>query len=158
MKPCISCKQTKPIDQFYQHPAMKDGHLNKCIECCKVVAMNNRERKIHDPMWLALERERCRIKIAKYRAAGLEKRHTGGQERWRKKYPHKKRAQGKANKAERRGVLVKPNNCEDCGVESVRLQKHHPDYSQPLLVTWLCMKCHGKAHRLPFGTPIRRAA
>lgn len=47
-----------------------------------------------------------------------------------------------ANTYERRGKL-KREPCEDCGA---RAEKHHPDYSKPLEVVWLCRDCHLKHH------------
>ena len=35
MKICFKCGRELSIDNFYKHPSMKDGHLNKCIECSK---------------------------------------------------------------------------------------------------------------------------
>ena len=35
--------------------------------------------------------------------------------------------------------------CEKCGAEKAEM--HHPDYSKPLLVVWLCQTCHRKLHR-----------
>lgn len=44
------------------------------------------------------------------------------------------------------GTLVRPDICEKCG-NGGSIEAHHPDYSQPLLVEWLCIPCHKLAHR-----------
>ena len=45
----------------------------------------------------------------------------------------------------KRGRLVRPSTCAECGREA-KLDGHHADYSKPLDVTWLCRKCHLKRH------------
>ena len=43
------------------------------------------------------------------------------------------------------GRIKKPMKCESC--RKVKpLQGHHPDYTKPLLVKWLCHHCHMKIH------------
>lgn len=44
----------------------------------------------------------------------------------------------------RRG-LVQRQPCEVCGADKV--DGHHPDYSRPLDVVWLCRKHHLAEHR-----------
>jgi hypothetical protein len=48
-----------------------------------------------------------------------------------------------ANVYQRRGV-IKPQPCRQCG--NPKAQKHHPDYSKPLEVVWLCRECHLALH------------
>lgn len=57
----------------------------------------------------------------------------------------KANARSYANVYQKRGLLVK-QPCVSCG--SADAQKHHTDYSQPLMVTWLCRNCHMDEHFL----------
>lgn len=53
-------------------------------------------------------------------------------------------------KALDRKEIQKPNRCTDClrwMRKKSRLQGHHPDYSKPLEVIWLCEPCHQERHR-----------
>lgn len=43
--------------------------------------------------------------------------------------------------------LQAPELCEGCG-QPRKLEKHHPDYSRPLLVAWLCKPCHVIADKM----------
>lgn len=56
-----------------------------------------------------------------------------------KLYPEKFSAREKA----RRIIPIKP--CEVCGDK--KTHRHHPDYSKPLEVVFLCRKHHGLVHR-----------
>lgn len=44
------------------------------------------------------------------------------------------------------GRIERPRLCSECGIAKDRIEGHHPDYAQPLKVTWLCRKCHRDLH------------
>jgi len=60
-------------------------------------------------------------------------------------------ARNQVAEALRKGVLTSPDHCEMCGGDNPggvyqRFTAHHENYSQPLIVAWLCVRCHRKIH------------
>lgn len=49
-------------------------------------------------------------------------------------------------RAKKEGVIKTAYNCQKCGQEKA-LNAHHDDYSKPLDVQFLCVKCHQARHR-----------
>jgi hypothetical protein len=74
----------------------------------------------------------------------------------------KHRAKRMVRSAIEAGVLRRPNACDKCH-EVPRpyrdgrspVQAHHPDYSKPLEVEWLCIKCH--RDETPVASGMRNA-
>lgn len=61
------------------------------------------------------------------------------------KYKDKRSARAKVKYALKTNKLVKPTNCKSCNLVRA-LDGHHPDYSKPLEVVWLCRQCHADTH------------
>lgn len=60
---------------------------------------------------------------------------------WRKNNPEKNKAHRAVFCALRNGTLFR-EPCEHCPEHNWDVQAHHPDYSKPLQVVWLCRKHH----------------
>lgn len=133
-KKCFKCDKELPIENFYKHPKMPDGHLNKCKKCHK----NDVSENYYNNRDYYAEYERKRYQKPKRREKLLEYQRLR-----RKKYPGKNSARQKLNNAVRDGKIEK-QPCEVCGSEKV--DGHHPDYRKPLDVKWLCRKHHLEEH------------
>ena len=72
--------------------------------------------------------------------------------------PEQKRAYDMVRAAKHKGLIVPPAECNRCK-EPTRYGKdgrsllhgHHHDYSKPLDVEWICVKCHRIETRCPKG-------
>lgn len=136
-KTCFKCDEHKPIDQFYRHAMMADGHLNKCKDC---TCMDVRKHRLDNPERVrAYDRERAKLPHR------VEKRKASYQKEW-DNHPDRMRARNTLSNAVRDGKVEK-RPCAFCG-ETVGLEAHHHDYTKPLDVTWLCRPCHRRFHAL----------
>jgi ribosomal protein S27AE len=133
-KQCFKCGETKPLSEFYAHPEMADGHLNKCKECTKKdTSQYYRDNIEHYREYERKRNQRPDRKRKKLRY--MRKR--------RKNNSQKYKARCKVNNAIRDGRLER-QPCEICGKKKVHA--HHDDYSKPLDVRWLCEKHHNIEH------------
>ena len=136
-KKCFKCGITKPLQDFYRHPQMRDGRLNKCIECAKNDAREN--YRSSPTAHRDYERMRSQDSDRKKAVSDYMKRRRGLES-----VKIKIAARGLARRAIIRGdIQITP--CRDCG-RTDKLQAHHEDYNEPLLVVFLCHYCHNKAH------------
>ena len=130
---CIQCKTSKPVDEYYAHPQMKNGHLGVCKECHKK-RMKIRSRT--NPHVQQYDCARAKNPERKKKAAARTKL-------WRSENPEAYKAHTKVGNAIRSGAIEKLP-CEFCG--ELNVHAHHKDYSRPLDVIWLCPKCHHRLH------------
>ena len=62
-----------------------------------------------------------------------------------RRIPQKERARAETKKLETAGVLVRPDECKQCGREGT-VHAHHLDYDHPEKVVYLCRWCHEEEH------------
>lgn len=152
-KVCRCCGQTKPISDYYKHPAMADGYLGKCKECQKESTKAARERRPdyyreYDKQRSNLpHRVQARAEYAKTEQG--KDRHLSANITWISKHPNRRAASHILNNAIRDGK-VQRHPCFVCGAKA---HAHHPDYDRPLDVIWLCPKHHKEAHQLAKEQP-----
>lgn len=129
MKTCFKCGIGKPREEFYRHPAMADGLLGKCKECTKKDVIAHRLANV----------ERIRkydlMRANRPHAVALRARVVA---EWRRAHPGRSAAHTAAQRHHRN----KPDKCSRCGGSERSLQRHHPDYSEPLKIEWVCKPRH----------------
>ena len=118
-KICSKCKQEKPVSDFYKHK--RDGYQSRCKPCHRE---GNREYRRKPEV-----KERVNSYMREYHR--------------RPEVRVKRVARIFLGTAVRYGKIHR-EPCVMCDKEQG--QGHHPDYDQPLLIVWLCPKCHQSLH------------
>lgn len=94
-----------------------------------------------------LQRERWRRNTRKYRRTEkgriVNRRKA---QKYRDAHPEKRAAHRAVELAMDAGKITKPDICEHSTDCEGRIEAHHPDYSKPLEVRWLCIKHHKEEH------------
>lgn len=146
MKTCKKCLQSLPLDDFYTHPRMADGHLGFCKTCVKNRVREHRNSNIEKIRAYDRIRGRYEHRLEAVRVQGrrYRKERRGYGKNWARKNRHKINAELKLNRAVRSGKITK-SPCTVCG--DPKSEGHHPNYEKPLEVIWLCRKHHMEQHR-----------
>lgn len=154
MKKCFKCREIKPLGEFYAHPQMPDGHLNKCKTCAKRDRSENyrarkdyykahdrkRNKQPHRRSYIARNNQRLRQEYPE--------RYKEYRRREKQRHPERHQARTILGNAVRDGKIHR-QPCAICGTTE-NVHGHHPDYSRPLNVVWLCATHHGEEHQVPF--------
>ena len=154
-KECRRCFKVKDLSEFYKHKEMFDGFLNICKECVKNRIQNY--RKINIDKVKKYDRNRpnaeerniknkLRLGFLKNNDPQKYQQILKSKKKWTIKNPEKRKASHILNNAVRDGRIVKPKSCSVCK-KAKKIDGHHDDYALPLVVIWLCSRCHQKLHK-----------
>jgi hypothetical protein len=84
MKTCFKCDRQLDIEEFYRHPQMGDGRLNKCKKCTKADVQQNYAR--HREQFQEYDKQRQRedfTRIFGHRYDGILERVEGRSRKYR---------------------------------------------------------------------------
>ena len=162
MRECRSCGRVIPVALF---PRAKKGHRHLCSQCgarttrrCKVCGtpLTTRYTRLCRNCDLARMRwcKLCQKALAVGNSPFCADCRSSYLRTYYREYQRRERmterglARVKATRAVKRGKLIRPLLCESCGIapNGKPLHAHHPDYSKPFDVVWLCIACHWLQH------------
>ena len=133
MKECTKCKIFKPLDEFSKDNRNK---IHGRQYWCKLCAKSYSKQPLMAERLAQYRKEYKQNNKQKFRDSATKAR---------KKFPEKCKARHLVDYALRTGTLVRPETCSHCCSECTP-HAHHKDYTQPLMVLWLCRKCHIAMH------------
>lgn len=148
MKTCIKCSQTKQLSDYYKYN--QRYYSSYCKECQNSYVKNNP----HTP---TRQRARSNNDISVLSAIRLsdreyQRRRRAQNPQWKARqtleYYHKNKEKIKAHRLIHKQLMtgqMKKLPCQICNA-STHIQGHHPDYSKPLEVVWLCPSHHKLEH------------
>ena len=135
---CARCGELKLITEFSRDKSKPLGRSYYCRPCVrekgKINYHTNRER-ISEGNKMRYERSKERLR--EYNRE-YQRKHRGIENNRKIHYDF--------SNAVRAGKIERQTYCDACLNEG-KMQAHHPDYSKPFDVQWLCHECHRKAHR-----------
>lgn len=133
-KICHSCRAERPIGDFYTHKMMRDGTLNHCKDCVRA--------RVKAEAKSPRGRLRDKLRQQKPERKAWVRQFSRKQNQ---KFAQKRKARAKFWGEFRKGTIEKLP-CRDCGTTSL-VEAHHPDYTKPYEVVWLCSLHHKAEHR-----------
>lgn len=159
-KKCTRCGESKGIEAFSRHTRAKDGLDCWCRECkadyAKTHPRDSKKDKVNAVKYMRSHRDAIRQRSVRFRSTrphyhrqyrdSHREAYRSYVRRWQELNPHKYKVQCIAKSAKKCGILTSPGRCQICGTPS-GVEMHHCDYSKPLIVEWLCRKCHARIHR-----------
>jgi len=132
MKKCSKCKIEKEDIEFSRSKNGKNGRCSVCKKCFFICY--NIKRRVP---------KKINIKYITIMSPELRALKNLISKKSRLKHPIHTKARSIISHGIRDGKIIR-QPCVHCG--SIKSQAHHPDYSKPLEVIWVCSKHHRLYH------------
>jgi hypothetical protein len=147
MLKCTKCKKTKPVTEFYKRSSTPKGYKSHCKACELAYHQTEQAVESHKKSclkYLKTDKGKIsnRVRSARFRKTSTYKESI---RKSRAKYPERRQAQITLWNAVQSGKVVRPDSCSICNTLCIP-NGHHPDYTKPLMVIWLCKDCHEAVH------------
>jgi len=150
-RPCSKCGECPPTVSFRVNKTT--GYRDAWCRGCTRDSTKSWKARNPEPVRRSnreSDRRRYWADPQAARERGIAGYHANAEvwmERARKRPSEKKRAAWRIHELTRSGRLQRPDSCQQCGESGQRIEAHHPDYSRPEHVEWLCTRCHGATRR-----------
>lgn len=139
--------RAKNIDREREKAAKwRENNREKTREAAKKWRQKNKDKTRE---YQKKNKEKHKIYIERYKNKDVERFNKIRRENVRisrERFPEKFAARKILWCELQKGTLIRPTKCSVCQSEG-RIEGHHPDYSKPLEVMWLCTRCHVKEHK-----------
>ena len=134
---CCKCKQDKDLSEFRDYCIRNRDYI--CIPCYRIRAMTYYKSE-SCRNWRLKNEDKAIAISRKYRSLNRDKKIKANKAA---RVPEQHNARVMAQRALKIGT-IKKEPCSVCGKE--RSEMHHPDYSKPLDIIWLCRSHHQYLH------------
>ena len=152
MKTCSLCGAVKEETEFARQRSSRRAYCKPCgVRLTTEWQKRNPEKTKANGRKTMRRKRACDPDWARQQRIVYKARNPDYWRRSKPREPAKLRAKLLVRSAILRGEIIRPGRCSACGVECVP-DAHHPDYSRPLAIEWLCKKCHGLTWRLEART------
>jgi ribosomal protein S27AE len=150
---CTSCIRAQQARSYQQNPEPRRAAVAAYRRAnYEAVLARAAARRRANPEYMARYREANAERLTA-QSADWRRRHpeevrqanAATNARLRREHPEEVRVLGRARQAVyvavKKGTLIRPDTCEQCGQVRKITAAHH-DYARPLDVRWLCSPCH----------------
>ncbi len=149
-KLCPRCDKVMPLASFGPNDS-NYGHRSPCLNC--ELLYSRAWQKAHAEYAREWHRNRrknpelAKQDRAKRRARDRKNRdkRTAYKRAHNLRHPDRAKARNRITSLLSMGKITKPTACEKCN-KTRPVECHHPDYSEPLNIIWVCKPCHLLAH------------